>query len=67
MEEARTAIAEILNVTHRVDDKFEMVDNKVTELIDGGKDAFLYLLITETYITRSKRSKSRGDPVTRET
>jgi hypothetical protein len=36
MEEARMAIAENLNVTHRVDDK-------VTVLIDGGKDVFLWL------------------------
>jgi hypothetical protein len=36
MEESRMAIAETLNVTHRVDDK-------VTELIDGGQDPFLWL------------------------
>jgi hypothetical protein len=36
MEEARMAIAEILNVTHRVDDK-------VTELIDGGHNSFIWL------------------------
>jgi hypothetical protein len=32
-EEARMAIAETLNVTHKVDDK-------VAVLIDGGKDTF---------------------------
>jgi hypothetical protein len=36
MEEARMAIAEILNVTHSVDDK-------VTVLIDGGQNEFLWL------------------------
>ncbi len=33
MEEARMAIAETLNVTHKVDDK-------VAVLIDGGEDTF---------------------------
>ncbi len=33
MEEARMAIAETLNVTHKVDDK-------VTVLIEGGRDTF---------------------------
>jgi hypothetical protein len=36
MEEARMAIAETLNVTHRVDDNVIKVDDKVTVLIDGG-------------------------------
>jgi hypothetical protein len=36
MEEARMAIAETLKVTNRVDDK-------VTGLIDGTKDTFLWL------------------------
>ena len=36
MDEVRMAIAETLNVTHRVDDK-------VTILIDGGTDSFLWL------------------------
>jgi hypothetical protein len=36
MEEARMAIAETLNVTHRV-------DNKVTVLIDGEQDSFFWL------------------------
>jgi hypothetical protein len=37
-EEARMAIAEILNVTHSVDDK-------VTVLIDGGENAVLWLFM----------------------
>ena len=40
MEEARTAIAENLKVTNRV-------DNKVTVLIDGGQNAFLLLLFAQ--------------------
>jgi hypothetical protein len=34
MEEARMAIAETLNVTHRVDDKVDKVDNKVSTVDD---------------------------------
>ena len=33
MEEARMAIAETLNVTHKMDDK-------VAELVDGGRETF---------------------------
>jgi hypothetical protein len=36
MEEARMVNAETLNVTHRV-------DNKLTDLSDGGKNMFLWL------------------------
>jgi hypothetical protein len=43
MEEARMAIAETLNVTHRVDDTVNRVDDKVTVLIDGGHDSFFWL------------------------
>ena len=35
MEEARMAIAETLNVTHKVDDK-------VAVLVDGGRDTFFW-------------------------
>jgi hypothetical protein len=42
MEEARMAIAETLNVTHRVDDNVNKVDDKVTVLIDGGQNVFLW-------------------------
>jgi hypothetical protein len=43
MEEARMAIAEILNVTNRVDNTVNRVDDKVTVLVDGGQNAFLWL------------------------
>ena len=54
MEETRMAIAETLKVTNRVDNKVDRVDatvvrvdDKVTGLIDGGKNTFLCLLIPE--------------------
>jgi hypothetical protein len=50
MEEARMAIAETLNVTHRVDGKVDRVgdtvnkvDDKVTVLVDGGQDQSFWL------------------------
>jgi hypothetical protein len=43
MEEARMAIAETLNVTHRVDDTVNRVDDKVTVLVDGGQNVFIWL------------------------
>jgi hypothetical protein len=43
MEEARMATAETLKVTNRVDDNVNRVDDKVTALIDGRKNGFLWL------------------------
>jgi hypothetical protein len=42
MEEARMAIAETLNVTHKVDDKVDKIDDKVAVLVDGGRYMFFW-------------------------
>jgi hypothetical protein len=42
MEEARMAIAETLNVTHKMDDKVDKIDDKVAVLVDGGRDMFFW-------------------------
>ncbi|KAF8504920.1 hypothetical protein F5888DRAFT_813389 [Russula emetica] len=39
MEEARMAIAETLNVTHKMDDKVDKIDDKVAVLVDDVKEA----------------------------
>ena len=41
------ATAETLKVTNRVDDKVDRVDDKVTVLIDGGRNVFLLLCVPE--------------------
>jgi hypothetical protein len=64
MEETRMAIAETLNVMHKMDDKVAKIDDKVAVLVDGGRDTFSGLhAFLNVDIARCKRSKYRHTAV----
>jgi len=57
-EEARMATAQVLKVTHTVDDRVKAVDDKVAVVIDGAQYIFDQpIKIVQPYAPRWKRGK----------